>query len=167
MNHHWIGRWNWNGATNTSWNDVSEAKKKCHQKTDCYMFYDHKGEGKTFKYCSHPALIKRSSEDHRHKERRTILYKPGKQSKFNILSSLLKFIEPNFENITSIFLFSLQTNTKQQKGHVEIKTMIPMIFSNPTAQLPHQLHARISAIIQLGVELYRITRHHQLVMGHL
>ena len=57
-------------ALTSSWKDVFEATKKCREKHDCHMFYDHWGKGEKFKYCSRPGKEIDSG-------RGSILYKPG------------------------------------------------------------------------------------------
>ena len=41
----------------TNWIDISDAKKKCTEQNDCYMFYDRCGKGKEFRYCTNGAEI--------------------------------------------------------------------------------------------------------------
>ena len=53
----------------SNWTSVSEAEQKCSEAQDCYMFWDHCGEGKEFFYCSDEGWLESSSCG-------TILYTP-------------------------------------------------------------------------------------------
>merc|ERR1712080_620143 len=42
----------------TDWDSVKEAKQKCAEIEDCFMFYDKYGEGYLFKYCKRDGVQK-------------------------------------------------------------------------------------------------------------
>ena len=67
----------------TNWISISDAKRKCFEDNDCYMFYDRCGNGKEFRRCTYGAQILSSSCG-------SILYKTGNGLKLFITSIIFK-----------------------------------------------------------------------------